>query len=453
MKKILNIAEENYSASFPEEDSIATSESSNEPNLVPYSSEADEVAFDKEQEGISEALGSVKTLDGVVDALESPEGGASLNEHAGKALMIAVEALCRIKLASEKPVLPTFEEFSTNKQRKLTAELALEGIKEWAIRVWDLIVNAISKAVDWFKKVFNFQKIKNDSLNEKAEIIEKEIKSASGVKASEVTKEDKVTYQRDFWAISMGGKVPDAVILLKKMQEHFTIINQFEHNFEKTEKTVIAKLSAAIKAIHIEGSAYNEYLDDARSAILSNNLGGRANNQNALGVLDDGFELYESKMVFGSKSMYRTGINKVLTANYDIISKNVKFGLITTSGIEDEYNTSSLDPLPEFACVDIARVVQTRTDTVKRTIANRDMNEIQLNELKKNIVRIQQNKNYPERSTRRAHSFLHALTIYLNYRKTMTISVTRYDQNVTSALLIYADKSKEFYIHREEQNA
>lgn len=448
MTKIISLALENYSASFPEEDSIAFSESSAEPNLEPYSPDADEAALDKEQEDLSEALGTVKTLDGIVSVLEGSEG---VSAPSGRALMVAVEALCRIKLAEGKPTLPAFEEFSTNKQRKLTTSIALEGIKEWIVDIWNSIMKAISRAIEWFKTLFNNQKKNTETIVKKSAELLKDGKKAS--KATPSDPKAKVEYRSGFWAISIGDTVPNALSLLNHYKEHIRLISQIEHNFEQTEQIVLVKLTNALRAIHVEGTAYQDYLNDARSAILTNNLGRKANKQDVLGTLEEGFSLYEAPMVFGSKAVYRTGISSVLKADLETISRNIRFGVATIPGSIVEYVTDPLEPLPEYAYMDIGALILDHGKDMERADISQEKREYQLNALKKEIERIIKDKKTIERSSRRAATFFHALTVYLNYRKAMTVGVSKYDQNVSLALLSYSNDSKKLIYPQKEQNA
>lgn len=111
------------------------------------SAELAEVGGEAEEysEGIDASVDAAGELDEVHDTLAaSVENGEGVSEETAKMAEIAVEAICaKVGIsAREARLMPAMESFGSANSRLTATKLAMEGIKETAIRIWEAIKKA-----------------------------------------------------------------------------------------------------------------------------------------------------------------------------------------------------------------------------------------------------------------------------------------------------------------------
>lgn len=446
--KILSL--ENYQ----EDDILSSSESSHEPALEPYTPESEEAHLEKEQNHIDQALQTVVTLDGITSVMESMADGFS--PSAGKALMLAVEHLCsRYTVQHGKIKLPAFEEFSTKNHRKETALESLEVIKEYASKIWDMIVKAFDAIVAFFKKIFNRQTKVNEELIKEVDTIQKDVRESQSTHSSANThthsstntstntqtnslaKEKTVSSMVVFSALQINGKVPEGSVLVQEVNNHFKLMKQFDYAFSLTEGKVLKLLSIALKEIHKDGEAFQNAINEYKSEISTNNIGRIARDQHAAGDLEPGFSLYEAPLIFGGKSVYRTGITSAVPLTND----SIRFFIANSFGASTDYEIVPMPLLPGDAISEITASTKTRVLSLSRILEQREQNNDALEKIKRNILQIRDNKSNRERSARRAKVLFHVINIYFKYREVMSGRLLNHDQKVCKALLSYVSSS------------
>ena len=444
--KILSL--ENYQ----EDDILSSSESSHEPALEPYTPESEEAHLEKEQNHIDQALQTVVTLDGITSVMESMADGFS--PSAGKALMLAVEHLCsRYTIQHGKIKLPAFEEFSTKNHRKETALESLEVIKEYAFKIWDMIVKAFDSIVAFFKKIFNRQTKVNEELIKEVDTIQKEVHKSQSTNTHTNTpanthtstkrqtislaKEKTVSSMVVFSALQINGKVPEGSVLVQEVNNHFKLMKQFDYAFSLTEGKVLKLLSIALKEIHKDGEAFQNAINEYKSEISTNNIGRIARDQHAAGDLEPGFSLYEAPLIFGGKSVYRTGITSAVPLTND----SIRFFIANSFGASTDYEIEPMPLLPGDAISEITDSTKTRVLSLSRILEQREQNNDMLEKIKRNILQIRENKSNRERSARRAKVLFHVINIYFKYREVMSGRLLNHDQKVCKALLSYVNSS------------
>ena len=450
--KILSL--ENYQ----EDDILSSSESSHEPALEPYTPESEEAHLEKEQNHIDQALQTVVTLDGITSVMESMADGFS--PSAGKALMLAVEHLCsRYTVQHGKIKLPAFEEFSTKNHRKETALESLEVIKEYAFKIWDMIVKAFDAIVAFFKRIFNRQTKVNEELIKEVDTIQKDVRksqstntqtnshtntpansnthSATNTHTNSLAKEKTVSSMVVFSALQINGKVPAGSVLVQEVNNHFKLMKQFDYAFSLTEGKVLKLLSIALKEIHKDGEAFQNAINEYKSEISTNNIGRIARDQHAAGDLEPGFSLYEAPLIFGGKSVYRTGITSAVPLTND----SIRFFIANSFGASTDYEIEPMPLLPGDAISEITASTKTRVLSLCRILEQREQNNDMLEKIKRNILQIRENKSNRERSARRAKVLFHVINIYFKYREVMSGRLLNHDQKVCKALLSYVNSS------------
>ena len=435
--KILSL--ENYSESYPEEDAIASSESSHEPALEPYTPESEQAHLEKEQNHIEQALQTVVTLDGITTVMESMSDG--LSPSAGKALMLAVEHLCSNYMEHHGKIkLPAFEEFSTKNHQRETALESMEVIKEYGAKIWDMIIKAFEAIIAFFKKIFNRQSKVNKDLIKEAETVQEHVREHAAKPVTEAPPKDRPTSYSSmavFAALQINGKVPEGKVLVQETLNHFRLMKQFDYAFSLTESTVLKLLNTAIKAIHKEGPNFSDAINACQSEICTNNLGRLAKNQHAAGDLGQGFSLYEAPFIFGGKSVYRTGITGAAT----VTGESIRFFIADSYGAKNEYDIEPLPFLTGDVIDEITRLTKERVVSLKRVLDTRDQNCDTLEKIKRNLIQIRDNNSNSERVARRAKVMFHVVSIYFRYRDVMSCRLLNQDQKVCKALLSYVNVS------------
>ncbi len=443
--KILSL--EDYSASYPEDDQIASSQSSHEPALEPYTPESEEAHLVKEQNHIEQALQTVTTLDGITAVME--EMGDGMSPAAGRALMIAVEHLCSTySLQHGKIRLPAFEEFSTKRHRKETALESMAVINEYVGKIWEIIVNAFNAIITFFKKIFNKQTKVNKELIKEAEDIQKEVREGKKEPAATAStpatvvapaepKELTVSSRSVYSTLQINGKVPEGKALVQEMHNHFKLMKQFDYAFSLTEGTILKLLNSAIKSIHKDGPGFQEAINACQSEFCTNNIGRIAADQHAAGDLDHGYALYEAPLIFGGKSVYRTGI--IGTAS--LTGDSIRFFIADSHGAKREFEIEPMPVLTFDIINELTASTKERVVSLVRIMNQRDQNCDALDKIKHDIIKIRDNKNNAERSARRAKVLFHVINVYFEYREVISSRLLHQDQKVCKALLAYVSLS------------
>ncbi len=149
--------------------------------------EADAAAVDMntEVERTEAAAETAETLETVAERAEAtlPEGG--MDEKAVDALDVAVEhLLSAVGFPKRKAkVFPSLENFSQAGDARLkNTKLAIEGIKERAKEIWQAIVSAIKRAVEYVKQFFTSLFNATKGLEQRADSL---IKKAEGMKGGQ----------------------------------------------------------------------------------------------------------------------------------------------------------------------------------------------------------------------------------------------------------------------------
>jgi len=148
------------------------------------------------QDGIEEADATIDTLDEMADGLEAtlPEGGVA--PEAAEVISTAVEHMCsRIGIRKENTRF-ALEGFKSKTTRVQATRIAMEGIREWAAKIWKAIVDFFNKAVKWVKDFINKTFDAANKLKKRAIALKKAAEDAkstkNGKKAAVKDKDGKV---------------------------------------------------------------------------------------------------------------------------------------------------------------------------------------------------------------------------------------------------------------------
>ena len=440
------MALENYQESIPEDDNIVVPEN----DLIADSGEdvpeVNPSEIETEENNISQAFHAADALENIAAAVEGCESG--LSPAAGRALMVAVEHISKLRIGSmEKTKLPCFEEFSTKKHQKETSLESLEAIKKIGTHIWEMIIRAIDRLVEMFKNYFFGQITYSKAIEKEADSLGKAAKEAKA-KPKHVPENNEPTAtvgnvarmirsKRIFTVLNINGKVPAPEQLVQEVKNHFVLMSKYDYAFNMVESTVLKCLSAALREIHKDGDQFQEAISTCQSEICTNNIGRKMQDQRSFGELDQGYAIYEAPLIFGGKAFYRTGITSGVTISED----KIRFFISDATGAKTDFEIEPIEELSDDQCIHLAALTKERVERLNKTLYRRDKNTQLIESMKKDILRIRDNKSSNERSARRARVFFHVLNMYFKYRETMSGRMVAYDQKVCNAILSYVSAS------------
>lgn len=146
--------------------------------------EQDTAADDLEEtEEVAEALESI------ADALAVSAANGGMDKYSAQAVGIATQYLYD-RVGIRAKAMPALESFGGTSSRIGATQLAMEEIKEQIKKIWEAIVNAIKKSIQWIKDFYVKVTQSFDKLEARAKsIAEKAGKVTGEQKTTELTKE------------------------------------------------------------------------------------------------------------------------------------------------------------------------------------------------------------------------------------------------------------------------
>jgi hypothetical protein len=139
-------------------------------------------AFDEDMGQVDRAMGVVDELEGKQELIESME---SYNQDTSRMVQASVDALLRVaNIGHRTTARPDLQSYTFTSK-----EADLQSIGETASKVWDSIISAIKKAIEWvvglFKRIFGIGKNTDDKIEKIEEIVkEQETKKKDPKKAA-----------------------------------------------------------------------------------------------------------------------------------------------------------------------------------------------------------------------------------------------------------------------------
>jgi hypothetical protein len=164
---------------------------------------------------IEEAAETAETLAPMAERVEEtiPEGG--MGEAEAGAVEVAVEHLCsRVGFSMKKRIFPAMEGFAKPASRVQATKIALESIKEKAAKIWEQIVAAIKRAIEYVKTFFAHLMNAAAKYAARAEAI---AKKASSMKTHAVPADAKVKQAAE---LTEGGKHVEGAAFVDAVKKH-----------------------------------------------------------------------------------------------------------------------------------------------------------------------------------------------------------------------------------------
>lgn len=397
----------------------------------------DEEQHARELSDIEQGFGAMRALDGVLDAHADT---VKLEIHEGKALALAVEELCNIRILTDaqRKKLPSFEEFSTDRTQKAVTLEAFEDIKKSAILIYDRIVVLINKILDFLKRYFNSKIRKNRKFEAQAEHNDDTFKKILALPAPERKAFEKAEFVDELmWArLNINGKMPVGFDLLRQVQGHIKQVRTFEYNFALRDKYIITRLENALAAVHKPGDIFKTNIEVAISAIGTPHLTAHAADQGALGEIADGGVLYEEKLRFGNCIYYQIGAKTSMRPENGSFRGGVKVDSHAGSFVTGAIQALSVDEANE-----LNSIMENHYKKNSQWLDTYNKIDSRLREMARSVARKKTQKEYDERSVRRLGVLYETLYMFMGLRSTSDMALSRYDQAVCTSLMEMIDRS------------
>jgi hypothetical protein len=144
---------------------------------------------------VVEAVTIAEALESLSIVLEEVSEDSGLDKTNASLLKISLEHFysvvgCRTDKESEIALTSLINGSATsNSEVKHVTQLALEDIKEKITEIWEAIVKAIKKSIEWVKEIYNRIFNNTDNVKDRAEKLLKELESGESFKKEEVATE------------------------------------------------------------------------------------------------------------------------------------------------------------------------------------------------------------------------------------------------------------------------
>lgn len=447
MKSI--IAFEDYEENFVPQDFVPGEDTGDAFLLDPQKEAEEEREARREVEHLGEAIDAVEALDSITERLGGEDSVcAPMSQGSGDALMVAVEAICSSKaFAGIEFKRVAFEEFSTRKQQLKVSQEAFEKIREVGVKIWEYIVAAFKRLVEFFKKICQRDYWKNKFLKEKVQAAETKVDEvkkeakAEGVKPANV-KAETPEGGRAFGSMKLrkvlhrGGKVPLSVDLCAASNDHSKLMADIFKSIRKKTEAFLKEFEAAIAGYNKFDNSYENHLKQALAEMSWTHFPRKAANQEQLGKLGMGVSLYEQPLIFGDMSAYNVAVSGAANINTDDLKFVIApFDRATEVDMAQELRPLDLNEVETI--LSSLSFAETRTKLrIDATFHHTKHMEGLLRKLE--AIKV---KNTAERNIKRATMLHKTLTIFMGLSHGMLTEANRYDFEVREALQEFCDRS------------
>lgn len=124
-------------------------------------------AFEAMEVQLADAQDVALSLEELRDVVKS-FGDAPMSPQTAAVVALTSEQLAA-RVGITKPIVPALENFSIEGLRSVSHQMALEGLGDAIKAVWEAIVKAFAKLIDWIKGLFTKSKASGEKLSAKAE--------------------------------------------------------------------------------------------------------------------------------------------------------------------------------------------------------------------------------------------------------------------------------------------
>jgi len=133
---------------------------------------------------IESAQADSDTLADIADTLEASEETGGLDPVAAQVAEVAVESIYA-RLGVQRSKMPAMEAFGAKETRVRATRIAVEEIRGTLKKIWDAIVAAFGKVMDWIKNFFRAIFDANEKLAQRADALEKRANATKGTAKEE----------------------------------------------------------------------------------------------------------------------------------------------------------------------------------------------------------------------------------------------------------------------------
>jgi hypothetical protein len=277
---------------------------------------------------MSQTVSDYDTINHISDSLEKADDGVCVG--GGNAVIAVVEHFSR-KYALDTSKL-SFEEYSTTHRKIQQTQLAVEGIREIAGKIFEKIKAFIRKIINFFKELFERKKERDAKFKEEmgtlkrrvdhVREVEKDPKAVVKQAAKDVSKPEHqdasvipkpragyLTSTLVANALIHKGKFPKPEEMPHLVSEHLMLMIQSMREFFNGESETIKFTEEAMIQMAVSNEKYTQYLGKAFEGVFGLPVSMPVSaDQTRFGPLTKGMVLHEHTLVFGGKSIFRTAM-------------------------------------------------------------------------------------------------------------------------------------------------
>ena len=389
-----------------------------------------------DQADIDEAGEVIEALEGIAEVLRVSTANGGMDKYAAEAICIATDYMYK-RVGIKARVMPAMESFGGTSTRIGATKLAMESVKEGIVKVWEIIVAAFKKSIEWAHEFYTKITTTHKGLQKRAEELSAKLKSV-GDKA----KEEPIKNGRLVKMLSINGEMPSSIVssAVEVVKLTDVLINDSKLNWMEgiakvfSESDIGEKFQSEFK-IPAVGTSYPIKL----SEVSDPEKYGRKK--------EEGVSCFASEELLGGKTLVIVGNKTELVADAAVSALTNSFrGIVTPSSSKAP---GDKDELKVLGKTDIENVCKSVIEITANGISFQQKLE-KIAEVKKKMASVidamsKKSKGLESEAASGYKSLQKAATEFKRLIDQPEASISVYTLHTSKALLDYVEESLKQY--------
>lgn len=381
-----------------------------------------EVALDREEK-----------VSNIADVIENtPEG---LEPATGETIEIVVEEmLCRMDIERKKM---SFEEYSTKRTKLRQTQVAVEGLREVGLAIWNKLIELIKRIYAWFKRANVATVMREHGIQKREEAVKAKLKKIVEEASSVETPPQAATtftnpsLQR---VLRVGTVVPAPKELVRLLAKHNEALKQDYDVFGKRIDEFNKLVLEAFNSVDSDETKFQDNYNKALAVASTLPAGMRKSvDQNRFGPIGRNCVVHEEPMVFSAKALFVTASDDGKPLDPD----DVHFGIISSTGARDMGREQPLQRLPVSVALELQELTETHAKIRRGQVQRRKNAEHALDSIESKAERIARDRNSDKRTQGRGRALMQLVMVGNRLLTTLDLSLNSYDASVHESILTY----------------
>ena len=414
---------------------------------------------------ITKAVEVSSALTEMSNEVENTLGDGGMSEPQARALEVAIEQM-RSSLGAPrtKTIFPAMEGFADTKTRQAKTEIALEGIREFASKIWEAIKAAIQKAIAWVMDFVHNLKLNSGALTKRCQqLMDKAKTMTGGAFAPKAGETINSTILKKFLRLAKGETEPGS--FAGTLDKHTTLMAKYmglvDKRIDESCKVVdfaiteIDKIHVSLANVKIGNQTFNSSHDEITVKLLEKldafSSGGMSDvsEKSLVSKYGPDISLNGVPFVFGNDLLVFATIRSGVVKSSPLLISKIGF-FVEKRPLPYDAQEKGVEPMTPEQCVKTLSVVskhlsafESNSSQLNKTIA--DLKKAQ-NTMFKGITDIQRKTTYFASQTQtaqyKAYGYAHALVrIVLQMITTGRSSLQLHDYSTLKHALSYSAAS------------